>query len=238
MKEDELSELDVYVGKRLREKRKKCRMTLSQIAYELDVSHQQVQKYEQGQSRVSAASIYKLSIILGVSPNYFFDGFKPKTFLKQLNNVIQPQSRLKTLNILVAEDDAADELLIRKALEKSETKITIFCLHDGDEIIKFLKQQNTTECFPRPDIIILDLNIPKRDGHEILKEIKRDQSIKDIPVIILTNSVSVSEMITAYKNYASGYICKSFNYQDFEKSLLGMINYWSETVILPSIVSN
>jgi DNA-binding response OmpR family regulator len=82
--------------------------------------------------------------------------------------------------------------------------------------------------------VLLDLNIPKRDGQTVLKEIKRDREIQDIPVIILTNSISVQEMIMVYKNQASGYISKSFDYDVFQKNMIGLVDYWSTVVVLPN----
>ena len=233
---DEIRELDVYVGKRLREKRQKLGMTLAYVAEKLTVSHQQIQKYEQAQSRISAGMLYHVGQLYGVPSQYFFDGFQSSQQRKSgkvCTDVIS-HNHDKPLSILLVEDDPTDELLTRRALEGADRKVQIFCVHDGAQAVEFLKYKTMSVDFPRPDIVLLDLNIPKRDGQAVLKEIKRDRDIQDIPVIILTNSISVQEMITVYKNQASGYISKSFDYDIFQKNMVGLVDYWSTIVVLPN----
>ena len=84
------------------------------------------------------------------------------------------------------------------------------------------------------DIIFLDIFIPKRDGMSVLREIKRDKDIQDIPVIILTNNISQELMSKAYKLGASGYICKSFDFASFKENITDCIKYWTKAVTLPS----
>ncbi|MBY0463146.1 MAG: response regulator [Alphaproteobacteria bacterium] len=233
---EEIKELDVYVGKRLREKRQKLGMTLAYVAERLSVSHQQIQKYEQAQSRISAGMLYHIGQLYGVPSQYFFDGFQAIQQKKgeKINTDIISHNLEKPLSILLVEDDPTDELLTRRALEAADHKVHIFCVHDGAQAIEFLRYKTMNVDFPRPDIVLLDLNIPKRDGQTVLKEIKRDREIQDIPVIILTNSISVQEMITVYKNQASGYISKSFDYDVFQKNMIGLVDYWSTVVVLPN----
>jgi CheY-like chemotaxis protein/plasmid maintenance system antidote protein VapI len=233
---ENIKELDMHVGKRLREKRQKLGMTLAYVAERLGVSHQQIQKYEQAQSRISAGMLYQIGQLYGVPSQYFFDGFqssKQKLGEKRSTDIIC-HNREKALNILLVEDDPTDELLTRRALEAANHKVNIFCVHDGAQAIEFLRYKTMNVDFPRPDIVLLDLNIPKRDGHYVLKEIKRDRDIQDIPVVILTNSISVQEMISVYKNQASGYISKSFDFDLFQKSMVGFVEYWSLVVVLPN----
>lgn len=229
-------ELEHYIGKRLRERRHKLGLTLSEVAHKLGLSHQQVQKYEQAHSRISFSTLYEISIIYGIPINYFFEGFreytreKTKFLTKGFISFNPPRS----LNILLVEDDPSDELFIRKAIENYLPKPNIICVHDGVQIIEFLRYKAFNKNFPRPDIIFLDLNIPKRNGLSILKEIKRDRNIQDIPVIALTNSIRTQDLIALYKNHASGYIKKCFDFDFFKESLTNTLNYWSRTVILPS----
>jgi CheY-like chemotaxis protein len=153
---------------------------------------------------------------------------------EKVNTDIISHNLEKPLSILLVEDDPTDELLTRRALEAADHKVHIFCVHDGAQAIEFLRYKTMNVDFPRPDIVLLDLNIPKRDGQTVLKEIKRDREIQDIPVIILTNSISVQEMIMVYKNQASGYISKSFDYDVFQKNMIGLVDYWSTVVVLPN----
>lgn len=229
-------ELETYVGRRLREKRQKLGMTLAYVAEKLSISHQQIQKYEQAQSRISAPILYQIGQVYGVPSQYFFEGYKPsceKNLESPLSDVITSREE-KSLNILLVEDNPADELLTRRALEASQERLNIFCVHDGVQAIEFLRYKTLAADFPRPDVVLLDLNLPKRDGHAVLKEIKRDRDIQDIPVIVLSNSISIQEMISAYKNYACGYIVKSFDYDIFQEALIGFVKYWVSVVILPN----
>ena len=232
---DDLKELDVFIGKRLREKRHKLGLTLVQVGKDVGMSHQQIQKYEQAQSRVSAGVLYQLGQFYGISPHYFYQGFTPphqRSEKKKGNAVFHNPA--KVLHILLVEDNPADELLMRRSLDASNHKINVFCVHDGAQTIDFLRyKQDLDVDFPRPDLILLNLNIPKRDGFNVLKEIKRDRLLQDIPVIALTNGISVEEMVNVYQNYAAGYVCKTFDHALFQANIVTLINYWSSVAVLP-----
>jgi CheY-like chemotaxis protein/DNA-binding XRE family transcriptional regulator len=232
-----LHELDFYIGKRIREKRQKLNMSLNDMSEKLGISYQQIQKYEQGHVRISANTLYNISRVLGVPAQYFFEGFefKDSNVLKNTLGHISGQVCKKPLNILLVEDDSVEELITRKALEDPKNlPVKVFCVHDGDQAIDFLKNRISNVDFSRPDIIILDLNLPKRNGHELLKEIKRNNNLQDIPVIILTNSICLQEVCDLYRHYASGYINKSFDFNLFKENLSVLIKYWSSSVVLPN----
>lgn len=232
----EINPIDEYVGSRVRERRQKLGWTLVDLAEKLGVSHQQIQKYEQGVTRISASILFQLSQIFKTSQDYFFEGYNPVHGLKSLTGGTIDLNTKREINIVLVEDDPADELLARKALEECNFKVNIHALHDGEQAIQFLRrEQGRSNSFPRPDLILLDLNIPKRDGHMVLREIRRDRDIQDIPVVILTNSINREEMISVYKNAASGYVCKSFDYETFKHHMRNIINYWGETAILPNM---
>ncbi|MHA1558663.1 MAG: response regulator [Alphaproteobacteria bacterium] len=226
-------ELDLHVGKKLREKRQKLGLTLTYVAEKLSLSHQQIQKYEQAQSRISAAILYNIGGLYGVPMHYFFEGFNDSVTEMPYKSGIIEQNRSKILNILLVEDDPADELLIRQACDEIKDRVNIFCVHDGLQSIEFLRYKTMNVNFPRPDIILLDLNIPKKDGYETLRDIKRDREIQDIPVIVLTNSINIKDMIRMYQNYAAGYINKSFDFDVFLKTFRILVDYWSWAVVLP-----
>lgn len=228
--------LDIHLGRRMREKRLKLGMTLAHVAERLGISHQQIQKYEQAQSRISAGTIFQIGRLYGVPSQYFFEGYAPttETVPSSLETDTILHDRDRPLNILLVEDDPADELLTRRALDMTTHKVNLFCVHDGVQAIEFLRYKTIQADFPRPDVILLDLNLPKRDGHTVLREVKRDRDIQDIPVVVLSNSISVQEMTAVYKNFASGYINKSFDFDVFQTALLGLINYWSLAVVLPN----
>jgi CheY-like chemotaxis protein len=143
----------------------------------------------------------------------------------------------KVINLLLVEDNPGDETITRKALN-SFGNLNILCVHDGDQILEVLRYKTLCPDFPRPDLIFLDIYIPRRDGITVLKEIKRDREIQDIPVIILTNNTRTDLMAEAYKSGAAGYICKSFDFTTFRDNLTDCIKYWSSAVVLPSVARN
>ncbi|MDP3371574.1 MAG: response regulator [Candidatus Paracaedibacteraceae bacterium] len=232
---DEQKELDIYIGKRLRFIRQKLGLTLLEVAKKLGISLQQVQKYEQAQSRISATTLHQLGEIMGVESKFFFQGFL--TFKKKLNfttsDTVIPDYE-SVLNVLLVENDVADEFLTRRALSECSVNVNLFVLHDGEAVIDFLRNRLVSTNFPRPDIILLDLSIPKRDGENVLREIKRDKTLSDIPVIIMTNKINFQDMVSCYKAYASGYICKPYDYDVFLNLLNTLANYWAKSVVLPN----
>ena len=233
--ENTFDPIDIFLGQKLRNFRSRVGWTLMDLADRIGVSHQQIHKYEQGQSKISASMLYKLANIFSTTPNSFFEGFVPEKYqaipLIQ-NDTISLKVREK-INLLLVEDSASDEFLVRKVLETSSHKFEIFCLHNGEDALNCLKGRNNVAPFSRPDIVLLDLNLPKLNGISILRSIKQDRDIQDIPVLILTNSLSKQDMMNAYKNFASGYISKSFDFNIFRKNLQTAISYWIDAVVLP-----
>ncbi|MBL0941477.1 MAG: response regulator [Alphaproteobacteria bacterium] len=233
--ENKINPIDNFIGQKLRAYRSKLGWTLNDLAEKLEVSYQQVHKYEQGQTKIPASSLYRLSKIFSASPNCFFEGFNPDAHpnaLQEDSDTIKFQDT-KKISILLVEDDSSDEFLFRKALEESEHPYNLFTLHDGEQALEFLRRKRILTGFPRPDIVVLDLSLPKMNGHSLLRAIKQDREIQDIPVIILTSSLSKKDMMNVYRNYASGYICKSFDFKTFKKNILIALHYWTQVVALP-----
>jgi transcriptional regulator with XRE-family HTH domain len=234
---DQNSALDMYVGARIRERRIKLNWTLSDLAEKLAVSHQQIQKYEQGTTRVSAGVMYKLSKIFSISPNFFFDGFyesKEEDLFYSPHETI-PSKRTKALDIMIVEHDANDELLLRKSIEKTDIYTNILAFHDGEKALNFLKDKVNLIKFPRPELILLELNAPKIDGYFLLKEVKRDRNLCDIPVVIITNSISRQQMIDCYKHSAAGFMRKTQDEFSYEDAIKIIITYWGNVMSLPNM---
>lgn len=233
--ETEINPVDIYVGQKLRDFREKVGWTLSDLADKVGVSHQQIHKYEQGLTKISASMLYKLTTIFKTTSNCFFDGFNPEAFQTKeikIDDLISLETK-GHINLLLIEDNPADEFLVRKVLESAKYQFEIYCLHEGDEVLDFLRHKISLTSFSRPDIILLDLNLPKVNGLSILRALKQDRDLQGIPVLVLTSSLSKMDMVNAYKNYASGYIIKSFEFEVFKKNLLMALNYWVETVVFP-----
>lgn len=225
-------ELDIFLGKKLRDFRERVGWTLTELGEKVGVSHQQIHKYEQSDSKIAASMLYKFAQVFDANPNAFFEGFNPQSLEIVKDDIISLKQK-DVINILLIEDSSADEFLIRKALENCGHQFNFYCLHESEEVFSFLRRKLAIAPFPRPDIILLDLNLPKVNGLSILKSLKQDREIQDIPIIVLTSSLNKMDMINAYKNHASGYISKSFDFNVFQESLQKTINYWVGAVVLP-----
>jgi CheY-like chemotaxis protein len=229
---------DKFIGKQLREKRLRRGMTLLDAARKLGVSYQQVQKYEQASSKISASNLYKLSILYGVSIEKFFEGLVDHNRTAYLKFGYLPgELKNRDINLLIIEDNPGDEAVIRRTLCDLKN-LNILCVHDGYQVMEVLRYKTLCTDFPKPDLIFLDIYLPKRDGLSVLKEIKRDNSLQDIPVIIITNNICPELMQSAYRSGASGYICKSFDFTSFKDNIVSCVKYWTSTVILPTMAQS
>jgi CheY-like chemotaxis protein len=227
--------LATYVGMRLSEKRKKRRLTLAYLAQRVNMSPQQLQKYERAHSTLSGPRLYQLADILRVDVNYFFSGFSEfETRMLPAMQIAVGHSASKTFNILLIENNENDAYRTRKALEKCDIKVNLFVLRDDVTVLKFLRNQVTTMTFPRPDLILLGLPFLKNDGTLLLRELKRDRTLSDIPIVVLTNSVDKQDMISCYTEHASGYMCKPFDFEELERTIKTLVSYWAHAVVLPS----
>lgn len=231
--------IDPYVGKRVRNYRKKLGWTLLDLGQKLNVSPQQMQKYEQGRTRISAHVLYNLSLIMAVKPDYFFEGFEQHLNLppNHYTDSRMPESRKRPIDILLVERDPSEALITRKAIEKAEIESNFHLLHTGRQALLFLRKEENHMSFPRPEIIILELNIPREDAYGTLRELKRDRRLCDIPVIILANSVERIEMMRAYQNNAAGFIRKPLSFKSYCEYINLMLLYWARVVTLPKMDS-
>lgn len=139
-------------------------------------------------------------------------------------------------NLLIAEDDEDDYILITDALNSSQNKCQVNWVRDGEELIDFLNSTIGLEDGSKriPNIILLDLNMPKKDGREALEEIKSHPKFKNIPVIILTTSQAKADVQKVYDLGANSFIQKPFKYADFSSMMECFFKYWIHTVKLPS----
>ncbi|MBI2706991.1 MAG: response regulator [Proteobacteria bacterium] len=232
---DKTISIDEYVGQKLRDFRKRAVITLFDLAEKVGVSHQQIHKYELGQTKISTGMLYKFCKIFSVTPNSFFEGFNFESTLdiSDKDGDIADYRNLNRINVLLIEDSAEDQFLFRRAIEEYDLNVNMYCIHDGEEFFNIIKTKANITHIPMPDIIFLDLNMPKINGNSLLKSIKQNRELQYIPIIILTGSISRKDVMTAYKNYASGYIRKSFEYETFKENLHIALTYWTEAVILP-----
>ena len=232
---EQTKKLNTYVGMRLTEKRKKRSFTLAYLAQRVNMSPQQLQKYERAHSTLSGPRLYQLADVLRVDVNYFFKGFSD--FEKRITSALQTTIRsspLGPLNVLLIEGDGSDAYRTRKALEGCGTKVNLFAMRDDVTALIFLRNQITTVFFPRPDLILLGFPLLKNDGLLFLRELKRDRTLSDMPIVVLTNSVDKQDMIYCYTEHASGYVCKPFDFKVFEHTIKALVSYWAHAVVLPN----
>jgi two-component system response regulator len=143
------------------------------------------------------------------------------------------QTEAKPITILLVEDNPGDADLARDALESSKFTNELFVVEDGVEAMSFLKNEKGYQDAPRPDLIILDLNLPKKDGREVLAEIKTDKRLKTIPVVILTTSDADEDVLKSYELHANCYITKPLNLNQFFKVIKSINTFWMSIVVLP-----
>lgn len=135
--------------------------------------------------------------------------------------------------ILLVEDSPADIELTRQALAEAEIATEVFVCSDGEEATAFLAQEGDHADAPRPDLIVLDLNLPRKDGRELLVEIKRDADLSLIPVVVLTTSASDEDVLHAYREHVNCYIRKPVRLQEFIDVVRRIDEYWLSVVTLP-----
>lgn len=137
------------------------------------------------------------------------------------------------IQILLVEDNPGDVRLTREAFKDGKVANTIHVVEDGEQALAYLRKQGKYADAVRPDIILLDLNLPKKDGREVLREIKSDQGLKQIPVVVLTTSASEEDVLRTYSDYANCYITKPISFDRFIVTVRSIENFWLSIVKLP-----
>jgi chemotaxis family two-component system response regulator Rcp1 len=137
------------------------------------------------------------------------------------------------LNILLVEDNPGDVRLTQEALREAKIANTVWIARDGEAAMEFLRQQGDHAGAPRPDLVLLDLNLPRKDGREVLEEVKRDPALHRIPVIVLTTSSADRDVLLSYDLHANCYIKKPIEYEEFIGAVRGIENFWLKIVRLP-----
>jgi chemotaxis family two-component system response regulator Rcp1 len=136
-------------------------------------------------------------------------------------------------HILLVEDCASDVRMIVNILRQRSDTSEIHSVVDGEEAMAFLRGQGRYAGAPRPDLIILDLNLPRRDGREVLAEVKADDDLKVIPVVVFTTSTSDVDIAGSYRLHANSYVAKPVGFDDFVGAVRGIEDFWLSLVRLP-----
>ncbi len=149
--------------------------------------------------------------------------------MKKPNGSIFP----KNIDILLVEDNPGDVRLTKEALKENKIGNNLYVVGDGAEAMEFLHNKGIYAQKPRPDLILLDLNLPKKDGREVLAEIKEDKDLKHIPVVILTTSKSEDDIVKTYNLHANCYITKPVDLDQFLTVVKSIEDFWISIVKLP-----
>jgi chemotaxis family two-component system response regulator Rcp1 len=145
---------------------------------------------------------------------------------------------VKPIEILLVEDNPGDVELAREALEDCKLHNRLHTVDDGEKAMAFLRRQGPYASAPRPDLILLDLNLPRKDGREVLAEVKADDAFKRIPVVILTTSQAEEDVLKSYNLHANCYITKPMNLDQFLRVVRSIQDFWLSIVVLPPNGSN
>ena len=137
------------------------------------------------------------------------------------------------IEILLVEDNPGDVRLVREVFKDAKVANNISVAEDGVEAMAFLRKEGKFAGSVRPDLVLLDLNLPKKDGREVLTEIKTDDELKRIPVIVLTTSSAEEDIMKSYSEYANSYITKPINLDQFIKVVRSIEDFWLTIVKLP-----
>jgi two-component system, chemotaxis family, response regulator Rcp1 len=144
----------------------------------------------------------------------------------------------RTVEVLLVEDNPADVRLTQEALKEGTLPIHLNIAHDGVEAMDFLFHRDQFRDAPVPDLILLDLNLPRKNGREVLSEIKADPELKRIPVIVMTTSMAVQDIQKAYSLNANCYIAKPMDLDEFLRIVKSIEEFWLKTVTLPRASSH
>lgn len=139
----------------------------------------------------------------------------------------------RPIEILLVEDNPGDARLTKEALKEGKVRNNIYVVPDGEEALAYLRREGKYGDAVRPDLVLLDLNLPKKDGREVLQEIKQDPSLRRIPVVILTSSKAEEDIVKSYDQYANCYITKPVELDQFLNVAKSIEEFWLSIVKLP-----
>ncbi|MEV7872415.1 response regulator [Streptomyces sp. NPDC088124] len=148
----------------------------------------------------------------------------------------QPQ-RAEPIEVLLVEDDAGDELMTREAFEDNKIRNTLHVVRDGEEALDFLYRRGAHTDAPRPDLVLLDLNLPKYDGRQVLEQIKTDPELSLIPVVVLTTSSAEEDILRSYTLHANAYVTKPVDLDQFIAAVRQIDEFFVTVVRLPGRIS-
>jgi CheY-like chemotaxis protein len=146
---------------------------------------------------------------------------------------VMAMMRARALDVLVVDDDDADALMIQEALDAGGHAPVVHRVEDGSQALAYLRREVPFADAPRPDLILLDLNMPRMGGREVLVEIKNDSSLTAIPVVVLTTSNAVPDILASYAGHASAFVTKPMDLDGFEQAVQQISRFYADVATLP-----
>ncbi|MBB3730581.1 two-component system response regulator [Nonomuraea dietziae] len=137
--------------------------------------------------------------------------------------------------MLLVEDDPGDVLLTREAFELNHVRTRLHVVNDGEEAMAFLRRQGGYASAPRPDMMLLDLNLPRKDGREVLADVKGDPDLRSIPIVVLTTSEAEEDIVRSYSLHANAYVAKPVDFHQFIRVVRQIDDFFVGVVKLPSL---
>ncbi|MBN6051340.1 response regulator [Nonomuraea sp. RK-328] len=139
----------------------------------------------------------------------------------------------RPIEVLLVEDDQGDILLTREAFEYNKLRNRLHVVNDGEQAMAFLRREERYRDAPRPDLVLLDLNLPRMDGMEVLREVKEDRDLRTIPVVILTTSEAEEDILQGYRLHANAYVSKPVDFEQFIRVVRQIDDFFVTVVKLP-----
>ncbi|GAA0407149.1 two-component system response regulator [Acrocarpospora corrugata] len=142
-------------------------------------------------------------------------------------------NELRWIDVLLVEDDPGDVLLTQEAFEHNKVRNKLHVVNDGEQALAFLRREGNYTDVPRPDLVLLDLNLPRKDGREVLEEIKDDPELRSIPVVVLTTSEAEEDILRSYRLHANAYVSKPVDFEQFIRVVRQIDDFFVTVVKLP-----
>ncbi|HEV7772757.1 MAG TPA: response regulator [Conexibacter sp.] len=146
---------------------------------------------------------------------------------------MSPPQLLNAIDVLLVDDDPGDTLMIREAFEHNKVRNALECVADGVQAMQYLRREGEYADAARPDLILLDLNLPRKDGREVLAEIKSDPALATIPVVVLTTSHAEEDVLKSYQLHANAYVTKPVDFERFIEVVRQIDEFFVTVVKLP-----
>jgi CheY-like chemotaxis protein len=145
-----------------------------------------------------------------------------------------PKTPPKPIDVLLVEDDPGDVLLIREAFDDNKVHNTLNVVSDGEQALAYLRREGEHAGASRPDLVLLDLNLPRKDGREVLAEVKQDPELRTIPIVVLTTSEAEEDVLKSYQLHANAYVTKPVDFERFVSIVRQIDDFFVSVVRLPS----